>query len=109
MAVGFLRLGEEILDFGFVGDIRTDGDGFAASPGDLFDDDVRAFFAGGVMDDDRGALSGEFLRDSISEPLEAPVTTATLPSSFFIMFLLLRMDVGGRREGYSIQRVIGTM
>src|SRR5213078_5360447 len=51
-AEGGYGFGEKAIDIGFLRDVRLHGDGFAACAGDVSDDAIRAFFAGGIIDDD---------------------------------------------------------
>src|SRR3984957_9844173 len=61
--VGLLGFGEELVDVGLLGDVALNGDGFAALADDFVDDFVRALFAGGVINDDRGAFGAELPGD----------------------------------------------
>ena len=64
-----LRLGEQPLDVGRLGDVALHGDGLAALAGDLGDDAVRAFLAGGVVHDDRRALGAQRPGDAGADAL----------------------------------------
>jgi hypothetical protein len=61
-----------------VGDVGSDGDGFAARAFDFADDLLRGFFIALVVDDDRGAVAGQRLAMAAPMPRLAPVTTAIL-------------------------------
>jgi len=71
----FLR--EEADDVGCLRDVGLHGDGFAALGGDLLHDAIGAFLAGGVIDDDGGALSGKRDGDRRADSFGRAVTTAT--------------------------------
>jgi hypothetical protein len=50
---------DDALSPGGLRDIATDGDGFATRGGDGRNHLIRTSLAGGIVDDDGGALSGE--------------------------------------------------
>jgi hypothetical protein len=60
---------DELLRIGGLGDIATDCDGFASVGGYGGDYDVRASFAGGVVDHHGGAFGGERFGDGGSDTL----------------------------------------
>ena len=86
LAEGLLRLSEETVDVSGLSDICLNGYRFASVGGDLGYDVFCTFAAGCIIDDDRGAFFGEFTGYGRPMPLEAPVTTATLPVSLPISF-----------------------
>ena len=51
-------LGKESLAFRLIGDVRLHGNRFAAGSRYIGYDLVRAFFAGGIIDDDRRTCGG---------------------------------------------------
>ena len=71
------------LTSSFFGDVRLDCYGFAAAGGNLGDDLFRASLAGGVINDHGGAFRRELFGDGGTDAFGGPVTTATLPASFF--------------------------
>jgi hypothetical protein len=75
---------DDALGVGGLGDIALDGDGFATGFVNGGDDGFRAFLAGGVVDDD-GPSAARALAMPAPMPLDAPVTTATLPVSLLII------------------------
>ena len=77
------------LRVGGLGDVAVHGDGLAAGRRDGGDDRVRAGLAGGVVDDDRRPSAASALAMAAPMPLDAPVTTATLPVSLLIVFIPL--------------------
>src|SRR6187549_1220965 len=56
-------LSEKAIDIGGLGEVGLDGDGFATLFADGVDDSGCAGFAGGVVDDDGGAVGGELFGD----------------------------------------------
>src|SRR6266850_2609958 len=60
---------DEALSLSGLGDVAMDGDGFATGGGDGGDHRVGASLAGGVVDDDAGAFSGERFGDGGSDTL----------------------------------------
>ena len=64
-----LRLGEQALDVGLLRHVGLDGDGLAALAGDLGDDAVGPFLAGGVVDDDGRPLGRQVPGDGGADAL----------------------------------------
>ena len=69
MPIGLLGFGEDAVHVGFLGNVALDSYSLAAGFGDLGDNLVCAFFAGGVVDDDGGSFLGEALCDVGSDAL----------------------------------------
>jgi len=67
-AIGFFRLGEQAVDVRLLGNIALHRDGLAAGAGDFGNDLVRPGFAGGIIDDDRGAFRREMFGDGSADP-----------------------------------------
>jgi hypothetical protein len=59
--VGGFGLGDEADNVGGFGDVALDREGITSGRGDFGDDFIGTGFAGGVVDDDGGAGSGEVL------------------------------------------------
>ena len=83
-----LRLGfvEQFLDVLGFRDVGLDGDRIATRGFDLIDDGLCALLIGRVIDDDVGAFGPNCPAIAAPIPLEAPVTTATFPFSFGMIF-----------------------
>ena len=64
-----LRLGEQAEDVGGIGHVRLHGDRLAPLGGDLGHDAVRAFLAGGVVDDHGRPRLGQVFRDGGTDAL----------------------------------------
>jgi len=80
----FPGLDEEAFDVRLLRNVRLNGNRLA--PGrDFIDDFVRSGFAGSVMTTTAAPSAARCLAIEAPMPLDAPVTTATLPVSFFVM------------------------
>jgi len=81
-----LGLGKQALDLVGLCDVGLYGNRFAPFLLNALDDRLSAGFAAGIIDDYGSALRRQMSAIEAPIPLEAPVTTATFPASFFIAF-----------------------
>ena len=77
------RLGEEAHDVLLLADVALHGDGFAPGGGDLRHGAVRTLAAGGVVDDDGGAIGGELLGDAGPDALRGSGDDGDFSFEFF--------------------------
>ena len=93
-----LRLGEEPMDVGLVGDVCLHGDRPAALGGDFRDDAVGARLARAVVNDHGRTLSRQVLRDRRTDPLGGPRDDCNFCSKFRHQNVSPSGGSGGRGE-----------